>query len=147
MDKYIFVNLNLDEIGFDFSKIEDFDYAGIKGKADVVGYHIILFYRDGLEALSLDCIDVGLRVKTISNQILYHLECDLEIGQTYLLKSLSDKFNQHIYKNSLLEHNMQYYYLHDNFLYVLGLSDSNVLEYVEIIGNKEIIQSRLSVFK
>lgn len=139
-------NFNSIDINNFFSPVEyfiksDFNYGGIDGYAKIIGYQIVFFFVENIEALCIEgVVDIPILVNK-SNEILKYLSIEQKIGDKYFYSEYLNRDYQ--YKDSILDNITRYYYLRDKFLIIIGVNQNSILESVEIIKNEIIIKNRI----
>lgn len=123
----------------------DFHYGDITGYAKIVGYQIVFFFVDQLEALSFeDILDIPILVSK-SNEILKYLSLDYQIGEQF---NFSEAFNHNYqFKVAIYTNIISYYYLKDNMLIVFDVNENSILVGFEIIKHKQIINDRINCWQ
>ncbi len=129
------------------SKIENFEYSGVYGSVDIIGYNIFTFRREkaiNISALSIDDINNNCLLFDVSNSILDFIGASFQLGDDF--KKIIKLFTKHNFIDDLLEDKKRYYYLENKALTVLGFSTTKKLISIELISDSDIINNRLSIF-
>lgn len=129
----------------EYQVIDDFSYAEIEGIAKVCGYQIVFFYlSDNIAVLSIDDVVGNPFLVDKANQILSYLDFEFKIGHPF---ELTEQFNHnYIFKYSIYEDEMNYYYDFQGMLLVLGINWQGDLVSFELVKDESIINNRLEIF-
>lgn len=125
---------------------QEFEYAGINGFAELIGWQIILFRTDKAlpaHALVINNVD-SKSLLSISNKILSNICFNVRMGDD--IDKIRNCFGKESYVDDVLENIVRCNYLvNENYFISFGLKD-NKLSNLEIILNKEIITARCESF-
>ncbi|MDP4177251.1 MAG: hypothetical protein Q8900_02790 [Bacillota bacterium] len=122
---------------------KEFDYAGVDGVAEVLGWHIVIFRElENLEctsAISLSDANYNNELSDLVNLILSELNINLQVGDCF--QKIKDKFGQPFSCDEVIEEMKRYNYLLDNnsIFACFGVDIHEGLISIEIISNKKII--------
>ena len=120
---------------------QSFEYAGITGSVDLIGWNILFFTSDNktsTSAVSLDEITVGGELADVSNQILSALQIELHIGSKF--DQVKQLYGKELKKDELYEDSIRYYYLNANVMLCFSIHQENGLIGFEMIDDPEIIE-------
>ena len=139
------INIKLERyIGSSNIVSKPFDYAGIIGNAEIIGWQIVVFRRafndDMISAISMDEIDTPI-IASICSKIFKDL--DLSISAGMKIDALTHLFGIHLYKDDILEDTIRYYFETQNALIVCGIHSKNGLRNIEIIFDSELKINRI----
>ncbi|MGM5629393.1 hypothetical protein O2K51_00720 [Apibacter raozihei] len=139
--KFNSIDINNFFLPDEYSIKSDFNYGEIDGYAKIIGYQIIFFFVENIEALCIeDVVDVPILLNK-SNEILEYLSIEQKIGDKFFYSEYLN--NEYQYKDSILDNITRYYYLRNKFLIIIGINKNSILESVEIIKNEIIIKDRI----
>lgn len=129
-------------------KEQKFEYAGINGIAELLGWQIIFFHPennlDNTVVFSFNEID-NMEMINIANQILKFMDMNVRFGDN--MEKISHLYGVADFIDSLYEDITRYNYIVSQELFMaFGLKDS-ILSYLEIIIDKNIIDEVISVRK
>lgn len=132
----------------DFTKIfdsGDFNYSGVKGHADYLGWYIVFFKESGCDkvsTISFDDILMEKSIKNIANKILQRIEFPVQFGDK--LSLVKKKFGEPDFSDSILMDTHRFHYISkEKELYLCFGTDHNEnLCSLEIITNKDIINNK-----
>lgn len=122
---------------------KSFDYAGIIGNAEIIGWQIIVFRRTvngNISALSMDEIDTPI-IKDVCAEIFKDLGLPLSAGMK--INVLSSLFGAYSYQDNLLDDITRYYFEIHNHLIICGIHNKNGLSNIEIIYDEELVNNRI----
>ena len=144
------MNINIEDfslINF-ISSVEtiSFDYAGVEGIADCLGYYIICFKErnsDILSAISFDDILLHKELTEIANHILQTLYIPIRFGDNshIVASTLGTPF--FIDENLFTDRKILYYYINEGKgLLSIGINLADKVMSLEIISHPTIIKER-----
>ncbi|ROT16244.1 hypothetical protein EEL51_13740 [Muribaculaceae bacterium Isolate-110 (HZI)] len=122
---------------------QPFNYAGIDGNAEIVGWQIVMFRRaatDNISAISMDEIDT-FPIKDTCAEIFKDLDLPLSAGMK--IDALTQLLGLYSYQDNILEDTTRYYFEIYNNLIVCGIHDKKGLNHIEIIYDQELKNSRI----
>lgn len=121
-----------------------FDYAGIKGNAEIIGWQIVVFRRavndNMISAISMDEIDTPV-ITGICSKIFKDLDLSVSVGMK--IDALTQLFGVYSYKDDTLEDTIRYYFETQNALIVCGIHNTIGLRNIEIIYDNELKTNRI----
>ena len=122
---------------------QPFNYAGIDGNAEIVGWQIVMFRRaatDNISAISMDEIDT-FPIKDTCAEIFKDLDLPLSAGMK--IDTLTQLLGLYSYQDNILEDTTRYYFEIHNNLIVCGIHNKKGLNHIEIINDQELKNSRI----
>ncbi|BAV05625.1 hypothetical protein SAMN05421788_108229 [Filimonas lacunae] len=128
-------------------KVNNFDYAGIPGVAEVIGYHIIFFTvkgKDGLSAISMEELEGNALFTEIANKILAAIHCDVAIGEKR--EHVKKLWGEPDFKDDVFTGIERCYYLKKGVLLVAGFNRYQKGVSLECVMDEELIKNRISIF-
>lgn len=142
MDRRLYLSDIITEKGM-ISVHLDFEYAGIMGIAELIGYKIIFFRRDSaslLDAVRIWDITDSEEV-AFSNMILEKMDFPVKLGDT--LQRIYQEFGKETSQSHFLTDCDRYHYtMPDGFLLTFDISKQNrLVTGVEMIHNRDIIEN------
>ena len=139
------INIKLERyIGSNNIVYTPFDYAGIKGNAEIIGWQIVVFRRtvnyNMISAISMDEIDT-FPIKDTCAEIFKDLDLPLSAGMK--IDALTQLLGLYSYQDNILEDTTRYYFEIHNNLIVCGIHNKKGLNHIEIIYDQELKNSRI----
>lgn len=158
LEKYANHNFNVSKMK-DINSIElhnftkvfdsgDFDYSGVNGHADYLGWYIIFFKETGCDkvsAISFDDILMEESIKDIANKILQGIEFPVLFGDN--LSLIKKKFGEPNFSDAVLMNIHRHHYIDkEKGLYLCFGTDFNERLYsLEIITNNDVINNKTTI--
>lgn len=137
-------NIKLENyIGNDNIVSKSFDYSGITGNAEIMGWQIVVFRRTvngNISALSMDEIDSPI-IKDVCAGIFKDLGLPLSAGMK--INVLSSLLGSYSYQDNILEDITRYYFEVQDYLIICGIHNKNGLNNIEIIYDEELVNNRI----
>lgn len=118
----------------------DFNYAGVIGCAEIIGWQIIVFRRNkgAISAISMEKMNTPI-INDICTAILKDLDLPLSVGMK--IDALIQVLGMYIYQDYILTNEIRYYFRIQNTLIVCGIHNTEGLKDVEIIYDTELIDN------
>lgn len=144
------MNINIEDFSLTnfISSVETmpFDYAGVGGIADCLGYYIICFKErnsDILSAISFDDILLHKKLTEIANHILQTLCIPIRFGDDSHLVASTLGHPFCIDENLFTDGKILYYYINEGKgLLSIGINSVDKVMSLEIISHPTIIKER-----
>lgn len=139
------INIKLERyIGSNNIVYTPFDYAGIKGNAEIIGWQIVVFRRtvndNMISAISMDEIDTPV-ILGICSKIFKDLDLSVSVGMK--IDALTQLIGVYSYKDDTLADTIRYYFETQNALIVCGIHNAIGLRNIEIIYDNELKTNRI----
>lgn len=117
-----------------------FEYAGVQGRAELLGWQIIVFRKnDALsEIAAISLIDINTPELTkIANSILEHIDVKVKFGDT--TDKITLAYGAFDFENNLCEDEISCFRIIDSRLMIFGIS-SNTLSSLDIISDPDMVK-------
>lgn len=138
--------LKLKDIVKNYEIVEqEFEYAGISGIAELLGWQIMFFRKKNLSntiALSFNEIEI-VELINIANFILKTIELDIRFGDN--IEKIKNIYGTANFIDNVYEDMIRYNYIIASDLFIAFGIKNDKLSYLEIITDEELIERRRGV--
>lgn len=140
-------NVKLKDILTNFNiKEQEFEYAGIKGVAELLGWQIIFFFKpndlDNTAVMCFNEIDTTELINT-ANSILKFIDMDIRFGD--YIDTINGVYGNADFIDSLYEDIIRYNYIISSNLFIAFGLKGKMLSCLEIVTDEGIIKEIVGV--